>query len=624
MKIVLDGLKKEIAGRVLVDIPSFEFRDNKRTVLVGPNGCGKSTLFGIMAGLVEADAGRVIVDKSRLALLEQDFPAGLSRGTLFDVCADACSHLARREQELHALEERFSGLDDGARLRYAELREAFERDGGYDWRREVRLVLEGIGFSREEIMKPATSFSGGQKRRALLARALVSEPEVLLLDEPTNHLDLQAIDWLERWLISRKGTTVIISHDRHLIDAVADEIVEFRDAGLERYPVPFAAFREERARRNEARFKQWRQQQEFIEKTEDFIRRNIAGQKTKQAQSRRRLLEKIILLEPPPRDTSWKLTLGKAISEGKIVAEARGLSAGYAEQRVLDAVDLTLYRGEKVAIVGTNGSGKSTLIKAFLGMLQAAEGCVRLGENVTIGYFPQEGGELDPALTVYDEVAKERPTAAEEEIRTLLGAFLFSGDDIYKRISVLSGGEKSRVLLTKLFLRSPNFLIMDEPTNHLDLESRVMLENALADFDGTLLLVSHDRAFVDTIATAVWKIDQGGRIERLDGNIQDNLAQILGTVSSGREAKPETGDSRFTSAPEDGGRKLSRGANRYRIGRIEEEIAELEEKIKIEESKMLSSEALKDGRVYAEIAAECQRLRMELDQRYSAWEEACG
>ena len=634
MKIVLDGLTKKISGQEIVRIDSFEFRSGKKTLIVGRNGCGKSTLFALIAGHIEADSGRVTRERGALALLEQDFPSALVQLNLFDVCADACAHLRKREEELQALEQDFARLGEKARLRYAELRESFERDGGYDWRREVRIVLEGLGFTQGDFTRQVEAFSGGQRRRALLARALLVRPEYLLLDEPSNHLDLEGIAWLEGWLSARRQTTLIISHDRHLIDAVADEIVEYRKGGLERFPAPFAAFREERARRRAVLQKQWKEQQEFIETTEDFIRRNIAGQKTKQAQARRRMLEKVGRLEAPERDPKWRLRLAKAKLESKELVRADGLCCAYGGPRapegstdspapaVLHALSFAVYRGEKIAIIGANGCGKSTLLKALLGLLPLQAGTLHLDPAACIGYFPQEGGELNPANTVLEEICTEKPAAAEEEMRTLLGAFLFSGDDAEKRVAVLSGGEKSRLLLAKIFLRRPNLLIMDEATNHLDLESRILLENALADYDGSLIFVSHDRTFVNSIATAIWHIRDGG-LTRYEGNIDDNEERLFPRGNTGGQEPASLSAPRVLS-PSLQKSAFRPGANRFRVERIEKEIAELEELMRLEKEKMLGGDALRDGRVFAGIELRCIELQEQLDARYKEWEEVCG
>jgi len=697
MKIVIDGLKKEIAG---LDIGAFEFRSGKKAVIVGRNGCGKTTLFNLIAGRIPPDEGRVALERGRLALLEQDFPAELAASSLFEVSASASAHLQKREEELAALERDFARLGERARLRYAELREDYERDGGYDWRRELRIVLEGLGFREEEFTREVGAFSGGQRRRALLARALLARPDYLLLDEPSNHLDLEGIAWLEAWLRARRGTTLVISHDRHLIDAVADEIVEYRNGGLERYPAPFAAFREERARRRAVQDKHWKEQREFIERTEDFIRRNIAGQKTKQAQARRRVLEKVERLEPPERDTAWRLRFAKARLESKELARAEGMSFAYGGRLILNKISFTVYRGEKIAIIGANGCGKTTLLKALLGLEPVHSGALHLDPSACLGYFPQEGGELDPANTVLEEIFTEKPAASEEEMRSLLGAFLFSGDDAHKHVRDLSGGERSRLLIAKLFLRRPNLLVMDEATNHLDLESRILLENALAEYDGSLVFVSHDRAFVNSIATALWHIDNG-RLARYEGNIDDNEARLFpqapaeardarkGSVSkrgtpqheARKAAQAAPGLSEVTARAFERGagstdadapcgrtcarsasggyvrkrgagstdadvprgqdvRKRGagstdadvprgqdvrkRGANRFRVERIEQEISLLEEELRGEQEKMMSMDALRDGRVYAEIQQRYTELQKQLDERYTEWEEVCG
>jgi len=629
MKIILDGLIKEYAGQRIIGIDSFEFRPGRKTVLIGRNGCGKSTLFGLIAGSLEADAGRVIRDKGSIALLEQEFPQRLANANLFDTAADACSHLAERERELAHYEENFSGLREAGRMRYAMLQESFERDGGYDWRREVRKVLEGLGFHQEDFAREVRSFSGGERRRALLARALLLEPDCLLLDEPSNHLDLEAAEWLERWLASRRKTTLIVTHDRHLIDALADEIVELRDGRLERYPAPFAAFREERMRRRALERKQWKAQQEFIERTEDFIRKNLAGQKTKQAQARRRMLQRVERLKTPERDPAWRLKLAKAKQESRELARAENLSIRYQGEVILDAVSFAVYRGEKIAVIGANGSGKSTLLKTLLGIGSEFTGELYLDPKAVIGYFPQEGGGLDPEKTVLEEIMSDDPLVSEDEMRSLLGGFLFSGDQAHTRVASLSGGEKSRLLLAKLFLRRPNLLIMDEVTNHLDLESRILLENALNEYDGSLVFVSHDRAFIDAVATSVWDI-RDGRLTRYEGNIRDNYERLYGNVgekaaAANENREPERADAvRSNAERKDASRVLDRGANKFRIEKIEKEIANLEREIASLREEMLHPNTLRDGRIYTELEIRHTELSQQLNARYQEWETICG
>jgi ATP-binding cassette subfamily F protein 3 len=421
---------------------------------------------------------------------------------------------------------------------------------------------------------------------------------LLLLDEPTNHLDLEAIAWLESWLAAWKGGLIFISHDRHFMDRVAEEVIELSHGGLERFPAPFEAFRAERARRREARLKQYEEQQAFIRKNEDFIRRNIAGQKTKQAQSRRRMLEKIELLEPPRRDAAFRLQIRKNVREGHRVLQAAGLSYAYAaEPPILQHVDFTLYRGERVGLLGRNGSGKSTLLKLAAGLLVPDGGTIILDERVSLGYFPQEGGVLDPKQRALDAVWEEIPAEPEVAVRNILGGFLFSDAEAEKRIGLMSGGEKSRVLLVKLMLSRPNFLVMDEPTNHLDLPSRILLENMLSEYDGTVLLVSHDRAFLDEVITTVYHGRDGG-LTRYEGNVSDNLSRLFPAEESQPAKSRPPAAAEAAAPPEEKIRQAGRGANRYKIGKLEERITALEEEQKVCEAEMLSEAATRDGEFF--------------------------
>lgn len=623
MRVYLDKIGHSFGGQTIFRDVTFEIFPGRKTVLVGANGSGKTTLFRIIAGVLEPETGKVIMDKGRVALVEQEFTLAPDC-TLLAACAEVFGEIHALGETLRRMEADFASLTPAEHDRYTLLHDRFESSGGWDWERRIETVLVGIGFSRDDFQRPVSGFSGGQRRRLLLARALLKNPDLLLLDEPTNHLDLEAIAWLESWLEAWKGGLVFISHDRHFMDRVAQEVVELSHGGLERYPAPFDVFRAERARRREARLKEYAEQQAFIKKNEEFIRRNIAGQKTKQAQSRRRMLEKIELLEPPRRDASFRLQIRKDTREGHRVLEAEGLSFAYGGgPPVLRDVGFTLYRGERIGLLGRNGSGKSTLLKMAAGLLAPDGGRITLDERVTLGYFPQEGGALDPGMRALDAIWEVIPAEPEVAVRNILGGFLFSDEEAEKRIGLMSGGEKSRVLLVKLMLSRPNFLVMDEPTNHLDLPSRILLENMLVGYDGTVLLVSHDRAFLDEVVTAVYHVGDG-HLVRYEGNVSDNLARILPEETPAATVVSTRAQEETLLPPEERVRQAGRGANRYKIGKLEERIAALEEERKGCEQEMLSEAATRDGRIFREVENRHTALGDELTRLYREWEELCG
>ena len=622
MRVYLENVSHAFGARTVFSGTSFEFFPNRRSVLVGANGIGKSTLFRIVTGDLEPDSGRIVKDRGEIALVEQDFSLE-TQTTLFEACLEVFSFLKEQEERIRELESRFEDLSEKEKQLYSEEVARFEDAGGYDRERRTRQVLLGIGFSIEHFDRPVGDFSGGQKRRALLARALLKNPDLLLLDEPTNHLDLEAISWLQKWLSSWKGGLIFISHDRHFMDSVAQEIVELHNGELERYPVPFDAYRNERAKRREQQLKQYLEQQAFIKKNEDFIRRNLAGQKTKQAQSRRRMLEKIIHLEAPARDDSYRLDLKKSGREGKRTVWAENLSFSYGEGTpVLSDITFDLWRGERIGLIGRNGCGKSTLLKIIAGILNPSGGTLGVDERAVTGYFPQEGGVLDPECTALEEVWKEAPAEPEERMRSILGGFLFSDAEADKKVKLMSGGERSRLLLVKLMLNRPNLLIMDEPTNHLDLPSRILLENTLAEYDGTLIMVSHDRAFLDEVATAVYHVEEGC-VTRYEGNVAENSSRLFPAEEETPVVAKKAVIRQEISADEKS-RQAVRGANKYKIGKLEQKITDLEQAAALCEEEMVSEEAVRDGRIYGEIEKRHREIMEKLEEMYGEWEVLCG
>ncbi|HIG55718.1 MAG TPA: ABC-F family ATP-binding cassette domain-containing protein, partial [Candidatus Handelsmanbacteria bacterium] len=469
---------------------SIEMAD--RIGLVGPNGEGKTTLLEILAGVQEATAGQLQNRRDlRIGYLPQDPPvfAGM---TLWQGMLEAFADLRRLEAELQELAQH---LHDAEVLpRYSALQTEFERREGYTYETRIRTVLMGLGFGEDDFQLDMAHLSGGQRTRSLLARLLLEDPEILLLDEPTNHLDLVAVEWLESFLQTFKGGLIVVSHDRYFLDTVSNRTWEMAFGVLETYRGNYSAYARQRGERYQRRLKEWQEQQEYIAKTEDFIRRHIAGQRTKEAQGRRTRLQRFMrdeAIAKPEHHEDIRVRLSPPKRSGDIVLGFSDVEIGYEPERpILRMPDMELRRGMRVAVVGPNGAGKTTLIRSILGELATLAGKIKAGTAVEMGYLSQDHDYLDKDADLVDTVRRIRPDMSIEETRTLLGSFLFKGDEVFKPIGDLSGGQRSRLALVRLAVQEVNVLVLDEPTNHLDIASQEELENVLANFEGTFLLVS--------------------------------------------------------------------------------------------------------------------------------------
>ncbi|MCW1966627.1 MAG: ABC-F family ATP-binding cassette domain-containing protein [Anaerolineae bacterium] len=538
----------------------FSVAKGDKIGLVGPNGCGKTTLLRILAGADEASSGAMHYARgTTLGYLSQSAEHG-SEKTIWHDMQSAFAQLNALVEKMTQLENAMSEAQDSAKMdetltKYGELQHEYELLGGYDVDAKIRRVLTGLGFGRDDEGKHITQLSGGQRVRVALARLLLQSPDVLLLDEPTNHLDTQGIEWLESYLQEWEGTLIVVSHDRYFLDEVCERIWDMEMSGggdrrLIQYRGNYTDFVAQRKLRLERAQEEFETQQAFIAKQEEYIRRNIAGQNTNQAKGRRTRLNRMARLERPLEAKSMALRIDTAHRSGNLILETEKLAVGYkngntapaVKNHLFDCPDLQLWRLERAALVGPNGTGKTTFLKTILGGLTPLAGNVRLGAGLKIGYFEQAHESLNLQNTPLDELINAKPGLSVPDARNILGQFLFSGDDAFKKIEVLSGGERGRVALAKLTLLGANFLLLDEPTNHLDIPSQEILTEALNQFDGTLLLVSHDRYLVAALATQIWALD------RADGRTQ--MAIFKGSYDEWRDAKSAAADAKTQAAKE--------------------------------------------------------------------------
>jgi len=514
--IQLAQLHKTFGDRVLFDHVTWQIGDRDRVGLCGPNGAGKTTLLRMLAGIDEPDSGQVVTPSGlTVGYLPQD---GLNhRGrTLLDEASTAFAELLGQKAEMHALEARLgdASVPDGEHeamlVRYAELQERFRRDDGYSIDLRIATVLRGLGFSQDDLSKPTETFSGGWQMRIALAKLLLGRPGLLLLDEPTNHLDLDARNWLEEYLSTYPHAVILVSHDRYFLDAVVTRITDLNLRTLTDYVGNYSKYIELRDAMLDRLRQAKRDQDEEVARVKMFIDRfRYQATKAAQVQSRIKMLEKVVPIEVPPERKRVRFSFPTAPKSGRTVLELKGVKKAYGATRVFDGIDLLIERGDRVALIGPNGAGKSTLMRMLSGTETPDSGARTEGHQVVMQYFAQdEATRLEPTLTVYETLEAGSPVQMVPAIRTILGGFLFGGDDIYKKAGVLSGGERTRLAVARMLLRPANTLLLDEPTNHLDMDSKDVLLDALEDFGGTLILVSHDRYFIDKLATKV--IDVGG------------------------------------------------------------------------------------------------------------------
>jgi ATP-binding cassette subfamily F protein 3 len=624
-----DHVHKNYGAREVLRDVTWQHNPGQRVGLVGRNGAGKTTLLRIALGLEEPDGGAFVrANALRIATVDQTLTGDAEEG-LHDFVAGAFSHLHAVESEMRRLEHAMAEGNSSASIhdRYDALSHRFENEGGYEMVAEVDKALSGLGFEKADFDRPLEALSGGQKNRAMLARAILSAPDVLLLDEPTNHLDFQAVEFLEEHLARSRGAYLVVTHDRRFLDRVADEIVDLENGRLTAYSGGYTAYRRQKAERTLAAVRAFEKQQEFIEKEREYIRRNIAGVNSRQAKGRRTRLERVERLEKPREDaTSVTFQFDAARVGGRSFLRVRDCAAGYeAGAPVVRGVRFELLRGERMAILGENGTGKTTLLKTLAGRLAPLSGSVATGHDVSIGYYDQELGDLDPDLRVIDAVWDQHPEETDEAMRSYLARFAFRDDDVFARIGDLSGGEKGRLTLAVVMRQRHNLLLLDEPTNHLDLDSREALEESLQDFPGSIVFVSHDRAFIDRLASRVIDL-RDGRPVLLDGNYSETAQ-----ARAERRKRPEPADapSEPDSAPPavraaaPGRREARPDRNatrrRRRIQNLEEKVAALEAEIDAIETR-LWEEGLTLGPVASrELAREKSSRREALERLVEEW-----
>ena len=621
-------IERSFAGEVLFDNISLQVDERDRIALVGKNGAGKSTLLKILVGEEEPTSGEI--NKKRdlsLSYLAQDSRFE-SSNTIYDEMLHVFDDLRKTERTLRQMELEM-GEKTGADLEklmqdYDRLSEEFRQAGGFTYEADIRAILNGFKFDESMWQMKIEELSGGQNTRLALAKMLLEKPNLLVLDEPTNHLDIETIAWLENYLVNYSGALLIVSHDRYFLDKVATVTLDLTKHSLDRYVGNYSSFVEQKEQKLLTEAKNYEKQQKEIAALKDFVNRNLVrASTTKRAQSRRKQLEKMERLDKPEAGTkSAHMTFHSDKTSGNVVLTVEEAAVGYDDQVLSEPINLDIRKMNAVAIVGPNGIGKSTLIKSIVGQIPFIKGEARFGANVEVGYYDQTQSKLTPHNTVLDELWNDFKLTPEVEIRNRLGAFLFSGDDVKKTVGMLSGGERARLLLAKLSMENNNFLILDEPTNHLDIDSKEVLENALIDFDGTLLFVSHDRYFINRVATQVLELSEEGSTLYL-GDYDyylEKKAELEALAAAQAEAVPAASMEEVTSNDyhlQKQNQKELRKITR-RIEQLEAEMEELDQKIQAITETMHSTNDAED---LVQLQSELDQLTIQQEAVMEEWAE---
>ena len=621
-------IERSFAGEVLFDNISLQVDERDRIALVGKNGAGKSTLLKILVGEEEPTSGEI--NKKRdlsLSYLAQDSRFE-SSNTIYDEMLHVFDDLRKTEKTLRQMELAM-GEKTGADLEklmqdYDRLSEEFRQAGGFTYEADIRAILNGFKFDESMWQMKIEELSGGQNTRLALAKMLLEKPNLLVLDEPTNHLDIETIAWLENYLVNYSGALLIVSHDRYFLDKVATITLDLTKHSLDRYVGNYSSFVEQKEQKLLTEAKNYEKQQKEIAALEDFVNRNLVrASTTKRAQSRRKQLEKMERLDKPEAGSkSAHMTFHSDKTSGNVVLTVEEAAVGYDDQILSEPINLDIRKMNAVAIVGPNGIGKSTLIKSIVGQIPFIKGEARFGANVEVGYYDQTQSKLTPHNSVLDELWNDFKLTPEVEIRNRLGAFLFSGDDVKKTVGMLSGGERARLLLAKLSMENNNFLILDEPTNHLDIDSKEVLENALIDFDGTLLFVSHDRYFINRVATQVLELSEEGSTLYL-GDYDyylEKKAELEALVAAQAEAEPASSTEEVTGNDyhlQKQNQKELRKITR-RIEQLEAEMEELDQKIQAITETMHSTNDAED---LVQLQSELDQLTIQQEAVMEEWSE---
>ncbi len=640
MILSINNLEKSFDDHLIFKNCSFNIEEKEKAAIVGINGAGKSTLLKVIVRELSPDKGDIFTAKDKTLGYLAQYQDISSDNTIYEEMLDAKKTLVEMESKIRYMEEQMKILTGGELeellTAYTNLTHRFELLNGYSYKSEIFGVLKGLGFGEDMYDKHISKLSGGQKTRVALGKMLLSNPDIILLDEPTNHLDIASISWLEGYLSSYNGAVVIVAHDRFFLDRIVTKVIEIDRTNVSVYMGNYSEYAKKKAARREAMMRQYLNQQREIKHQEEVIEklRSFNREKSiKRAESREKLLNKMEILEKPDGDNkTMRLTLTPGIVSGNDVLTVDGLAKAFGSLTLFKNISFEIKRKERVAIIGENGSGKTTLLKIINGLLEADRGSISLGAKVHIGYYDQEHQLLDMENTVFGEISDEYPYLTNTEIRNMLAAFLFTGDDVFKLVSDLSGGERGRLSLAKLMLSEANFLILDEPTNHLDMDSKEILENALNSYEGTVLFVSHDRYFINTTATRILDLENG-LLVNYAGNYDyylekhDHISN-LALKNSGDDAVVKQ-----TASQEYGGSdgkadwqnmKAKQALERKRhndLKKTEEEIETIEERLTFLDNEMTKEEIYTSVSKCMEISREQDSLKERLNMLYESWED---